>query len=490
MDYSVDSSGHLPSLRSLRRRIPISWVQLGVLFSVLAAVPFVKNVDPDFWWHLRTGKLIVESGIPRHDPFSWTAAGRDWVAHEWFSEAIIYGVESTVGYIGNVLVFGVVTASTLALMYALGRRLGAGTKPLVLLTLLAAIVLVRFVTVRPQVFTWLLLAVFVYILQRHDEGDSMPLWILPVLMAVWVNLHLGYVYGLMAVAIWILVQTWKRVRGAGSSLRTPLLVGSACLIATFMNPSGPAILWYPARYLLEGHAERSFVLEWQRPDFTSPAMAPITAALALLVLSLVSQRRPFLTALSIAVVALSLQAVRNVPLAVLLLIPVVGSAAADRWTMASRARDSATTLPTSLGAGLVAVMATACLLAGVLVGGSISGLHPSDDRYPAGGAAFLASQHPGARLFNDYNWGGYLINRLYPVVPVFIDGREEFYGSTIFGDYLHIIRGKPGWDMLLQQYGVDVVIIRRDSGLAAALRSKSAWREDFTGPSEAVFVRR
>ncbi len=118
---------------SLWRRVPIAWVQLAIVVIVLGALPLAKYVDPDFWWHLRTGRLIVESGIPRHDPFSWTAAGKAWVTHEWLSEVVIYGLESTLGYIGNVLFFGVVASGALLFAYALGRRLGAGTKPLVLL---------------------------------------------------------------------------------------------------------------------------------------------------------------------------------------------------------------------------------------------------------------------------------------------------------------------------------------------------------------------
>lgn len=490
VDYPVPPSGRIPSRRSLRQRVPIAWVQLGVALAALAALPIVKTVDPDFWWHLRTGKLIVESGIPRHDPFSWTAAGKAWVTHEWLSEVAIYGVESTLGYVGNVVVFGLVLATALGLMYTLGRRLGAGTRPLVLLALLATVVLIRFVAVRPQEFTWLLFALFVYLLQRHEEGDAVPLWTLPPLMALWVNLHLGYVYGLMAVTVWVLVRVFRRLRSPVVDLRTPLLVAGACLVATLANPNGPAILWYPARYILENHAERSLIIEWQRPDFTSPWNAPITLTLVLLALSLLSRRRPFLWLLSLAAVALSLQAARNVPFAVLLLFPAVGSAAAGRWTVASRAKDSGTTLPAALGITLVAGVVACLLPVAVLRGGSISGYEPSSDSYPAGGAAFLLSEHPDARLFNDYDWGGYLINRLYPVVPVFIDGREEFYGGQIFGDYVHIKKADEGWGDLLKQYGVDVVLIWRNSKLAKALGSEDGWREEFTGPVEAVFVRR
>jgi hypothetical protein len=473
----------------LRRRVPIAWVQLAIPLAVLAALPLVRTVDPDFWWHLRTGKLIFESGIPRNDPFSWTAAGKAWVTHEWLSEAIIYAVESTLGYAGNVVVFGLAMVAALGFMYALGRRLGAGTKPLVILSALAVFVLIRFVTVRPQEFTWLLFAVFVYVLQRHDEGDSMPLWVLPILMALWVNLHLGFFYGLMVVAIWALVQIGRHVGTLASGLRTPLLVGGACLLATFANPNGPAILTYPAHYLLQGNAQRSLIEEWQRPDFTSPVTAPITAVIVLLALSLASRRRPFLWLLSVVVVVLSVQAVRNVPLAVLLLFPMAGSAAAGRWTLASRAKDSATTLPAVVGVTIVAVVMAACLVGAVQRGGSLSVRDPSDDGYPAEGAAFVASHYPEARLFNDYGWGGFLIDRLYRVTPVFIDGREEFYGSGIMGDYVTILRVQPGWDELLLKYDADVALIPRDSKLADALRASTSWQEEFTGSIEAVFVR-
>ena len=185
MDIETPPSATIPSEHEPRRGIPIAWVHLGVVFTALCMVPFAKTVDSDFWWHLRTGKLIMQSGVPRHDPFSWTASGDDWVVHEWLSETIIYGVESTVGYAGNVLLFGIATVAALLLMYALSRRLGVGTTPLVLLSVLAAVVLVRFVTVRPQVFTWFFVAIFVYTLQRHDEGDDVRLWVLPPLMAVW-----------------------------------------------------------------------------------------------------------------------------------------------------------------------------------------------------------------------------------------------------------------------------------------------------------------
>jgi hypothetical protein len=475
----------------LKRRVPIAWVQLAVVLAALVALPLAKTVDPDFWWHLRTGRLIVESGIPRHDPFSWTAAGKAWVTHEWLSEVVIYGLESTLGYIGNVVLFGAVAGGALLVAYALGRRLGAGTKPLVLMMLPATLVMARFIAVRPQQFTCLLFAVFVYVLQRREEGDDVPLWVLPPLMALWVNLHLGFVYGLMAVGVWTLVQIARWLRTRGVDLWTPLLVAGACLFATFVNPNGPAILWYPARYLFEGRAERSVIMEWQRPDFTSVINIPTTLTLVLLALSLPWQkRRPFLAVLSLVAVAFSVQAVRNVPFAVLLLLPVAASALSDHWRPASRERDSGMRFWTLPGVALVGGLAACLLVIAPSFGASLSGFRPSSDGYPAAGAAFVESHYAGARLFNEYAWGGYLIDRLYPNTPVFIDGRADVYGGGILGDYASVWKGKPGWETLLSQYGAEVVMIPRDSDLAGALRSSSLWREEFTGPIEAVFVRR
>jgi hypothetical protein len=242
---------------------------------------------------------------------------------------------------------------------------------------------------------------------------------------------------------------------------------------------------------MQGTTERSLIVEWQRPDFSSIINIPITLTLVLLAFSLPWQRRrPFLAILSLIAIAFSIQAMRNVPFAVLLLLPVTASATADYWPAAGRRGDSRTTLRTPFAVALVVSLAVAVLVAGPSFGHTVAGYSPSDDGYPSAGVSFVESGYSGARLFNEYAWGGYLIDRLYPNTPVFIDGREEFYGDKIFGDYIHILSLDDGWDDLLSQYGVEVALVQRDSRLAGAMRSSDNWQEEFTGPVEAVFVRR
>ena len=175
------------------RRVHIAWAQLAAIAAIVLALPFGREIDPDFWWHLRTGRLILHSGFPSSDVYSFTVTGHTWVTHEWLSEIIIYVMQSAFGYAGNALLFGAVTLGALALMYRLGREAGAGTKVLVALLLLSTVNLAYFITVRPQLFTWLFFAAFIYILERHERGEKARLWLLPPLMAIWVNMHLGWV---------------------------------------------------------------------------------------------------------------------------------------------------------------------------------------------------------------------------------------------------------------------------------------------------------
>ena len=484
---SLESQEPARPLVAPKRGIPIAWLQLTIVFVILAAAAALKIADPDFWWHLRTGKLIFDSGIPMQDPFSWTAAGKDWVAHEWLSEALIYGVEAVAGYAGNFVLFSAVLAASLAVMYALGRRLGAGTKVLVILTMLAAVVFFRFAAVRPQVFTWLLFAVFVYALQREEDGHPLPVWVLPSLMLLWVNLHLGFTFGILAVAVWVLSRLYRRVRRESVDLRRPALLLAACLFAACVNPRGPLILWYPLEHYLAGDAYPSFIVEWNRPDFTSPAMIPNLLAVVFLAASCLLRPRPFLTGLSLVAIALAMLAVRNLPFVALLMVPVAGSALAARWHLASAAGDSDTRvrlIPSAAGVSVLGVL----LIVAAQGRGLLVGWDPPDRNYPAAAVAYLEENAFRGRLFNDYNWGGYLINELYPDVLVFVDGRSDFYEADFLEEYLSIAWMQSGWRERLAEYDIDAVLIRSDSDMAREFRKDPSWREVVREPLESLFI--
>ncbi len=317
--------------RLLRCPVRAEWLWLAVVLSILGILPFSSDSDPDLWWHLRTGELVAHSGIPRHDIFSWTAHGRPWVAHEWLSELLIYEVRHWLGYGADVALFSGATVAALALVYALARRRGAGAGLLLALVILASITLALFITVRPQIFTWLFFVVFVVVIERSEAEEAAPVWLLPPLMAVWVNLHLGFAYGLMTVVLWSLARGIRRLRGEAVDLRTPLIFTALCFLA-MLNPWGPAIFVYPLRYV-QDRQSLSVATEWSRPSPMAPALWPYFASVGLVLLAMASRHRPrpFLVLLGLATIAVSLEAVRNIAFLALVLPLVAGPPLSAWW---------------------------------------------------------------------------------------------------------------------------------------------------------------
>jgi hypothetical protein len=478
--------------RGLGVRIPMAWLQLAVPAAFLATIPVVREVDPDFWWHLRTGELILHSGIPREDVYSFTALGQDWVVHAWLSQVLMYLVQSSFGYIGNVVLINAALLGALGLMLHLARRHGAGYRALLVVGGISALMIGAAVLVRPQIFTWALFAAFVYITMRHYAGDRVPLWTLPVLMALWVNVHLGFTFGFGVLGLWIACLGVARLREDRTvDLKAPLLATGACVVAALANPRGPLILWYPIQYVFTGRTDRAIVGEWQRPPLTDLTTMFLIAGALLLAFVLLSRQRPrlFPAALAIGMFAASFEAGRNIPLAGIVLLPVAAPALAARWRWASPESDARTRIRVVPAAAVLAATVALFLGAGSSTTGVFSVREPSEVGYPSEGAAYIHEHYPGTRLFSEYHWGGYLLYKLYPDVLVFVDGRADMYGDRILSDFATIGRVEPGWDELLDRYEVEVVMMRRNYSLSYALTQEPGWTEVFAGDVERVFVR-
>ncbi|HEU5422416.1 MAG TPA: hypothetical protein VFU72_02650, partial [Nitrolancea sp.] len=183
-------------------RIDAQAVCLIVTTLIVGALALLKTTDPDYWWHLRTGQLIAQThSVPTVDSYSFTANGKSWLAHEWLSELIIYGLDQAGGYALSILVFLAVAAGALWLGFRTALALGASRWAALLTFIWATFMFGGFWVVRPQVFSWLFLALFLAIIVEHRRGKASLWWLVP-LTAVWVNLHLGVMFGLAMVAIY------------------------------------------------------------------------------------------------------------------------------------------------------------------------------------------------------------------------------------------------------------------------------------------------
>lgn len=485
----------------------MSFRSLALLVVVVgvAAIAVRPAFDSDTGWHLRAGEWIVANGrVPTVDVFSHTAVGEPWRYPGWLADVLLLGAFRAGGLAGLTVLMAAVVGISLTLVW----RLLDG--PLLLraaVLLLAAATAAVYWAARPHILTFALAAVFLYVLERHRRGRrSLELWLLPIGMAVWVNVHGGFIVGyilllmFLAGSIFELLaalltgrETWE---GAWSDRRREIVslgaVFGLCLVAAALNPHGPAILAYPFRTVaipvLQDRIE-----EWQSPDFHDPRLYPFLAMLVgLLVAFGASRRRGGATELILSAgwAAMALLAVRNVAIFAAAAAPALARQAAVALEPVLPARpDEEQPGPRRR---ILHIVAASVLLVG-LGAWLVVQLSPSRNRAhleaiaPVAAVEALMELRPTGPIFNDYNWGGYLLWAAGEAYPTFVDGRTDVFPPDIFEDYLRLWSAQDGWQTAMDEYGIRVVLLPPQAPLVAAL-SDSGWAEVFRDETAVVLT--
>jgi hypothetical protein len=447
--------------------------------------------DPDFWWLLAGGRHMVETrSFAWTDPFSATAAGAEWLNHAWGFELLIYGLYVLTGFTGIIVLQGLTAAATFGVLYGLVREEGLGRGWAIALLGLGALATHGFWGPRPQLVTYLILAVFVRVLADYQAGRRNRLWWLPVLTLVWANLHAGFLSGPGLVLLCAAgeLADWAlggETQATGSLARARALTGwfAASLAASLVNPFHHHALLFPFHVMGERLSQASIV-EWASPRFGHPQVLILEIFLGLMLLLALGTARPVpwrdLTVLMV-LVHLAFQATRNTPLLVIVGTPILGRAAVScagtHWGRLPGLGRRAAVLAT------LALVLSACGLA-------IGSFQPARIRtaftpefgvgetFPAGAVDFLRREGRQGKLWNPYGWGGYLIWHLYPQFRVSIDGRMAVYGPDRFRDHLTVDQLGPGWQEVLARHEADAVIVASKTALAAVLQA-SGWEVRF-----------
>lgn len=461
----------------------------------------LSPVDPDYWWHLTTGRWILDHrAIPTTDSFSVTHGGQNWYAHEWLAELLLAIGDKIGGYALNIVITALIVAAGAWFLGRACRQYGLGTLPSLLLVAGGSFFIINFLAVRPQVWGWALLAVLLHELCAHDAANR-TLWRLPLLFALWVNIHLSveigagalFVYGLHRGLCWLLARrSGTCATSEAARLKHTILVGIACAVALCVNPRGPALIWF-TRVYANPNAERwKYIGEWQRPQFVGNERYLFIAGgivLALVVLAMLTRRALWPGLLLLLFAAAALRANRYGPLFGTIAVPATG------WLLGrafGRARGFA---PVRIAPALTAVLWLAAVVA-IGVGAWRRGptelrrmADPRPGGYPAAAVAYVKNNAPPGGVISEYGWGGFLIYSFYPQRRVYMDGREEMYGETFFHQFVQTIAGAPGWQQQLDRYGVTVAILQPNEGLAVAMSKDAGWRAVYQDNIAVVFVR-
>lgn len=500
---------------SSSRALPASALAVIAFFAV-ALLPRSTwpLIDPDVWWHIRAGKEVLQTGrVPAAETWSLTAFGQPWTSQDWLSNVLL-AAGSRLGDWGWTLlslVAALIVVAAFAVLWSAVRLRDrdAGWFGRVIWFSVALLLAGPVLGVRVQVVDLLLAAVVLWLLWRFmiDRQRRWPA-LLPLVAVAWVNLHAGWVLLFLfggAVVVGEIVDRLLR-RGVSPNPLSLRQLGwlAACLATSagglVLNPNGIGIYAYPA-YTAGIGALADFVGEWQRASLDN-LFGWLLLGFVLLgvVPTLMLARRTIRTAdalILIGVTAMSVIAIRF-----LLITGPIGAAIVTVHLAPALARTSlgrrTSTVLDRLASPRTGRLATINLvLAGLLVilgcGIAFMRAMPASQHeeigreFPVDAVRWLATHDAGERIFNKYEWGGYLGLEL-PDKPIFIDGRADVYGDGIIREYVHVI-GVDDPATVLDRYRIDHVLYQPGSPLALWLDESGGWVRAYVDREAAVWVR-
>jgi hypothetical protein len=452
------------------------WLFASVIAALFAAAAsrFPVN-DSDLFWHLATAEWMVSHGtLAVADTFSWTIAGQPVPQHQWLGQLLLYGAFALGSWWG-VIVLRTLLVFTIATVVLRGALVAAPRPWIGAVAAFPALALSRFLWAdRPELVGLLCFVVFIALVLGARDGDRRAAIGLVALMALWPNLHGGFVVGtalLGALAVEaVLFDASRRV--------TFVAWAGLAIGATLLNPYGIGVYDSPGWHFFNPPRR---IQEWGLPDVaTFPGMLFAASLLGTLTLAILGRGvQPRWVALLVPLSFLSLSASRHMPLFALASVPYLAAALPEVLER----------LGIRIGRpapGSVPALFSVALAAAVLAASLVTAPREPDLRgFPVAAAQALRSED--GRLLNDYDWGGFLI-WFARGDPVFVDGRLRPYVGEVLDDYSAAVDVRPEWRAVLDEREVALVLVRPGGPLAVRLR-EDGWRT-VTADADAVLLRR
>ena len=462
------------------------WVFLAVGLPALASL-LASMSTVDLAYQLRAGNEILSTGsVPTLDTWTFTAAGLPWIDQQWGAQIIFALVDRLGGWTGLAILRATLTGAIFACVVLIGFRRGLDARSAALLAIAAFLLAAPAMALRPQLLG---MACFALVLALVTDRRAHPgrVWLVPLIVAVWANLHGSFFLGPVVLGLAWLEDLHDRVAGPHRSL----LIAAVSAAAACLTPFGPAV-WLYAVALSVNPEVTSRITEWQPTSLRDvPGLLFFASA--------------------IGVVALLARRGRPTPwptlawLAVFFVIGVYAQRGLAWWPLGAATAIAGTLVTASTGRPLVdtpLIRRLNLVVAGGLVLAAIALLPAWRPLDPGTGtpvavladapsgitAALRASSAPGSRVFNPQVWGSWFLYAL-PDRRVAIDSRIEFFPVQVWNDYERVLAGSDGWLGILQGWDVNVVVVEGDdrSGLGARL-VRAGWREVYRDTDGRILV--
>ena len=464
--------GHVPA-----------WAWLGIwVYALLLINGSILLNDSDTYWHIAVGKWILDhNALPLADIYSFTKTGEPWISSSWLAQVLYAGSYELAGWAGPVILSAACVAITFAMLaFMLGRRMPSTWA--ILIALAALVLSASHLFARPHVLALPVMLAWAYGLMSASERHQAPSLSLLPLVALWANLHGGFVFGLMLIAGFAFDAWWNAPAPQRMSLAARWIVfGIGAAAACCVTPYGWGSI-LASRKILDLGELLHLIYEWMPVNFSRFGLFE-ACVLALIGGALYCGVRlsPPRIALVLGLFHMALSHVRNVEVFALLLPLVVLAPVASQFALRP-ARFA------SMGFPVVSAMALLAIVgASTWAFAANTRFAPPATQSPAAAVDALMDRNP-KRVLNDLPFGGYLISR---GVPVFIDGRAELYGEAFEMAYYRAMQLKDVNELLdlLKRYDIDAVLLTPATPAVTMLDHLDGWRRVYADETAVLHVR-
>jgi hypothetical protein len=479
---------------------------LGVFFFLTLSGDQTLLGDADTGYHIRAGEFIIDHfSIPRADIFSFLTPPLQWTLHEWLAEVIMAQVHRIAGLNGIVILFSFLVALSFYLVFELLLKPRSNILFAAAMALLVALSSSSNWLARPHIFTFTLFVVWYYLLINYCRFRNRTyLLAMPPLMLLWVNLHGGFILALILLGIylfgslahWYFASNSEKKQWLEKS-RFLAMTLIACVFVALLNPYGYKTLLFPFR-VVQDQFLMDHITEYLSPNFHFSAIRPFEILL-LATIGIFGVSGIRLKIIEFTLVLLfghmALYSSRHIPLFAIISGPIVLKQAHIAFekidgrfkAFVKRRLDSFTIIDRSTipyfwpvtGMLIVATLATT---------GQIS--YDFDPKYvPVKAVEFIKRENIKGNMFNNDEFGDYIIYAGWPKYKVFIDGRTDMYGASRVNEYIKISQAEASWESIVEKYKITWILHDPNSTLSKVLLERNDWKLIYSDNVANIFVK-
>jgi hypothetical protein len=467
-----------------------------IFVAVLFLGPMLLNRDGDLPRHLLMGKIILETrSIPTSDIFSHVYLGLPLIPHEWLAGVIFYISYFFFGLNGVVLVSALLLAGTFTLVYEYVVIQSRSRVLALLLVLWSAAISALHWIARPHLFTMLFLAVYLVLVDKLNRDEIKRIWPFPVLMLIWANLHAEFIAGFLILGAylvgWLLEMLFSSTKPGWERGKRMMIATMLSFAATLINPVGWRT-WETVFGYLNNRYLMSRINETKPPDITNPDFAILFVFLGLSFFLLAINNARLSAGQAIALAGfsiMSLMAARNVHIYGVVAPILLGSTlcGSDKISFLQPLEKILSTMERKIR-GYVCIFIVVTLLIAISLTGTFGVIYEFDSsRFPVRALDWLDLHPQEGKMFNAFDWGGYILLRTWPENLVFIDSQTDVIGE-VTREYEMIVGLSEGWQEILAKNNIIWIIVPKDWYLTNALLN-DGWKEIYSD-EVAVILRR